>query len=84
VRESIQWTLGEAGVNREVADAGLDERREDIRRRDAETKAQAELAELKRARREVLVPLNAPTAVPRQWRTAPAVGTSRVLHEEVR
>ena len=63
VRESIQRTLAEAGVNREVADAGLDEKLENIRRRNAESKAQAELAELKRTRREVLVPVKAPAAV---------------------
>jgi phage shock protein A len=64
VRESIQRTLAEAGVNREVGAAGLDEKLEDIRRRNAETKAEAELAELKRTRRQVLVPMNVPTAVP--------------------
>ena len=63
VRESIQRTLAEAGVNREIAGTGLDEKLEAIRRRNAETKAQAELAELKRTRREVLVPMNVPMAV---------------------
>jgi phage shock protein A len=63
VRESIQRTLAEAGVNREVAESGLDEKLEEIRRRNAETKAQAELAELKRKRRQVLVPINLPEAV---------------------
>ena len=63
VRESIQRTLAEAGVNREIAGTGLDEKLEAIRLRNAETKAQVELAELKRTRREVLVRMNVPTAV---------------------
>ncbi|MBV8454496.1 MAG: PspA/IM30 family protein, partial [Deltaproteobacteria bacterium] len=50
VRESIQRTLAEAGVNRELAASELDEKLEQIRRRNAETKAQAELAEIKRRR----------------------------------
>lgn len=51
VRESIQRTLAEAGVNREIASSGLDEKLEEIRRRNEENKARAELAELKRRRR---------------------------------
>ena len=51
VRESIQRTLAEAGVNREIAGTGSDEKLAAIRPRNAETKAQAELAELKRTRR---------------------------------
>src|SRR5262249_58787305 len=51
VRESIQRTLAEAGVNRELASSDLDEKLAQIRRRKAEAKAQAELAEIKRRRR---------------------------------
>src|SRR5215472_6631662 len=57
VRESIQRTLAEAGVNRELAGSGLDEKLEQIRRRNAETKAEAELAEIKRRRRMPALPL---------------------------
>ena len=57
VRESIQRTLAEAGVNRELAGSELDEKLEQIRRRNAETKAQAELAEIKRRRRMPALPL---------------------------
>jgi phage shock protein A len=59
VRESIQRTLAEAGVNRELADSELDEKLEQIRRRNAEVKAQAELAEIKRRRRMPALPLPA-------------------------
>lgn len=51
VRESIQRTLAEAGINRELAGSELDEKLEQIRRRNAEAKAQAELTEIKRRRR---------------------------------
>jgi phage shock protein A len=57
VRESIQRTLAEAGVNRELAGSELDEKLEQIRRRNAEAKAQAELAEIKRRRRMPALPL---------------------------
>lgn len=57
VRESIQRTLAEAGVNRELASSDLDEKLEQIRRRNAEVKAQAELAEIKRRRRMPALPL---------------------------
>jgi len=57
VRESIARTLAQAGVNREMGDSGLDAKLEEIRRRTAETKAQAELAELKLKRRPPLAPL---------------------------
>jgi phage shock protein A len=60
VRESIERTLAEAGVNRELAGSELDEKLEQIRRRNAETKAQAELAEIKRRRRMPALPLPAP------------------------
>ncbi len=58
VRESIQQALAEAGVNREVHESEVDKKLEEIRRRNAETKAQAELAELKRRRRPPLAPLD--------------------------
>jgi phage shock protein A len=59
VRESIQHTLAEAGVSRELAGSELDEKLEQIRRRNAEAKAQAELAEIKRRRRMPALPLPA-------------------------
>ena len=59
VRESIQRTLAEAGVNRELAGSELDEKLEQIRRRNAEAKAQTELAEIKRRRRVPALPLPA-------------------------
>jgi phage shock protein A len=63
VRESIQRTLAEAGVNRELAGSELDEKLEQIRRRNAETKAQAELAEIKRRRRMPALPLPASDSI---------------------
>ncbi len=57
VRESIQRILAQAGVNREINGADLDAQMEEIRRRNAEAKAQAELAELKRRRRPPLAPM---------------------------
>jgi phage shock protein A len=59
VRESIQRTLAEAGVNRELSGSALDEKLEQIRRRNAAAKAQAELAEIKRRRRMPALPLPA-------------------------
>jgi phage shock protein A len=56
VRESIQQALAEAGVSREISGSEMDRKLEEIRRRNAETKAQAELAELKRRRRRTLAP----------------------------
>jgi phage shock protein A len=56
VRESIQQALAEAGVSREINGSEMDRKLEEIRRRNAETKAQAELAELKRRRRPSLAP----------------------------
>lgn len=58
VRESIQQALAEAGVNREIHESEVDQKLEEIRRRNAESKAQAELAELKRRRRPPLAPLD--------------------------
>jgi phage shock protein A len=59
VRESIQRTLAEAGVNRELAGSELDEQLEQIRRRNEEAKARVELAEIKRRRRVPALPLPA-------------------------
>ena len=59
VRDSIQRTLAEAGVNRELTGSELEEKMEQIRRRNAEAKAQAELAEIKRRRRMPALPLPA-------------------------
>jgi phage shock protein A len=59
VRESIQRTLAEAGVNRELAGSDLDEKLEQIRRRNDGAKAQAELVEIKRRRRMPALPLPA-------------------------
>jgi phage shock protein A len=50
--------LAEAGVNREIHESEVDQKLEEIRRRNAETKVQAELAELKRRRRPPLAPLD--------------------------
>jgi phage shock protein A len=56
VRESIQQMLAQAGVNREIHSAEVEEKLADIRKRNAENKAQAELDEIKRRRRG-LVPM---------------------------
>jgi len=58
VRESIQRMLAQAGVNRELGDSDLGVKLDEVRRRNAETKAQAELAELKRRRRPPLAPMD--------------------------
>ena len=58
VRESIQQTLAQSGVNREIHGAEIDQKLEEIRRRNAEAKVQAELEELKRRRRPPLVPMD--------------------------
>jgi len=57
VRESIQRTLAQAGVNHELAGSELGEKLEQIRKRNVEAKAAAELAELKRRRRPPLAPM---------------------------
>jgi phage shock protein A len=57
VRESIQQMLTRSGVNRELHGAEIDQKLEEIRRRNAEAKVQAELDELKRTRRPPLVPM---------------------------
>jgi phage shock protein A len=58
VRESIQQMLTRAGVNREIHASEIDQKLEEIRRRNAEAKVQAELDELKRSRRPPLVPMD--------------------------
>jgi phage shock protein A len=58
VRESIQQMLTRAGVNREIHASETDQKLEEIRRRSAEAKVQAELDELKRSRRPPLVPMD--------------------------
>ena len=58
VRESIQRMLTRAGVNREIHASEIDQKLEEIRRRNAEAKDQAELDELKRTRRPPLVPMD--------------------------
>jgi len=57
VRESIQQMLAQAGVNRELHSAEVDEKLGEIRRRNEEAKAQAELDDIKRRRRG-LVPMD--------------------------
>jgi phage shock protein A len=57
VRESIQQMLAQAGVNRELHSAEIDEKLGEIRRRNEEAKAQAELDDIKRRRRG-LVPMD--------------------------
>lgn len=57
VRESIRQMLAQAGVNRELHSAEVEEKLAAIRKRNAEAKAQAELEELKRRRRG-LVPMD--------------------------
>ncbi|HUA35701.1 MAG TPA: PspA/IM30 family protein [Candidatus Binataceae bacterium] len=58
VRDSIQQTLAQAGVNHELAGSELGEKLEEIRRRNAEAKAQAELNSLKQRRRPPLAPMD--------------------------
>jgi phage shock protein A len=58
VRESIQQMLTQSGVNREIHGAEIDQKLEELRRRNAEAKVQAELDELKRRRRPPLVPMD--------------------------
>jgi phage shock protein A len=62
VRESIQRTLAEAGVNAEIAGSELGDKLEAIRKRNAESKAEVELAELKRKRRPPLANMDIFTA----------------------
>ncbi len=62
VRESIQRTLAQAGVNHELAGSELGDRLDEIRRASADAKAQAELTELKMRRRPPLAPLDIFTA----------------------
>ncbi len=58
VRESIQQMLAQAGVNKELHSAEVEEKLGEIRRRNAEAKAEAELDDIKRRRRG-LVPMDA-------------------------
>jgi phage shock protein A len=58
VRESIQQMLARGGVNREIREPEVERKLDEIRRRNAEAKAQAELDALKRRRRPPLVPIN--------------------------
>jgi phage shock protein A len=58
VRDSIQQTLAQAGANSELAGSELGEKLEEIRRRNAEAKAQAELNALKQRRRPPLAPMD--------------------------
>jgi phage shock protein A len=58
VRESIQQMLTRSGVNREIHGSEIDQKLEEIRRRNAEAKVQAELDDLKRSRRPPLVPMD--------------------------
>jgi len=58
VRESIAQMLAQAGVNRELHSAEVDEKLGEIRSRAAQAKAEAELDEIKRRRRG-LVPMDA-------------------------
>jgi phage shock protein A len=62
VRDSIQQILAQAGVNHELAGSELGEKLEEIRRRNAESKAEVELASLKQRRRPPLAPLDIFTA----------------------
>lgn len=50
VRESIQRTLGQADVHRELHASEVEQKLEEIRLRNADARAQAELQELKRSR----------------------------------
>jgi hypothetical protein len=50
--------LTRSGVNREIHGAEIDQKLEEIRRRNAEAKVQAELDDLKRSRRPPLVPMD--------------------------
>ncbi len=58
VRESIQRMLTQSGVNRELHGADIDQKLDEIRRRNADARVQAELDELKRSRRPPLVPMD--------------------------
>lgn len=57
VRESIQQMLAQAGVNKELHGADIEEKLGEIRRRNADAKAAAELDDIKRRRRG-LVPMD--------------------------
>jgi phage shock protein A len=58
VRDSINQTLAEAGVQTELQGSEIEQKLDEIKRRAAQSRAQAELDELKRRRRLPLAPLN--------------------------
>lgn len=58
VRAHVERLVAEAQVSREVSDVELEKKLEGIREAEASASAQAQLAEMKRARKRSLVPLN--------------------------
>jgi phage shock protein A len=62
VRDHVNRLVAETQVSREVADGDLEQRLGRIREAEAESAAHAQLQELKRARREKLVPMVLPKA----------------------
>jgi phage shock protein A len=64
VRDHVERLAAEARVSRELGDSELERRLGLIREAEAENAARAQLEELKRTRREKLVPLPLPQAVP--------------------
>jgi phage shock protein A len=62
VRDHVNRLVAETQVSREVADGDLEQRLGRIREAEAESAARAQLQELKRARREKLVPMVLPKA----------------------
>jgi phage shock protein A len=65
VRESIQQMLGQSEVHRELHETEVESKLEEIRRRNADIKAQAELQELKRLRDAPTVSTNVSAMDPR-------------------
>jgi len=57
VRESIHRTLGQADVHRELHESEVEQKLEEIRLRNADARAQAELQELKRCRSTHIPPI---------------------------
>jgi phage shock protein A len=68
VRDHVNRLVAETQIGREVADGELERRLGRIREAEAESAARAQLEELKRARREKLVPM----ALPRSAQPVPA------------
>jgi phage shock protein A len=64
VREHVERLVTETRVQQELGDGELEKRLANIRNAEAEKAARAQLDELKRARREKLVPLVLPKAAP--------------------